>query len=122
MFNSPSANRRLAIRTVTVQGVVATVVALGFLAVGKDAALAAALSGGAVVAGSLLLAWRAMFGPPRAGGDVLARMVSGLLLKWFVVIVALYVGLARLGLPPMPLLVGLGLTLAASFPTHALKS
>ena len=48
-------------------------------------------------------------------------MVSGLLLKWFVVIVALYVGLARLGLPPMPLLVGLGLTLAASFPTHALK-
>jgi hypothetical protein len=122
VFNSPSANRRLAIRTVTVQGVVATVVALGFLAVGKDAALAAALSGGAVVAGSLLLAWRAMFGPPRAGGDVLARMVSGLLLKWFVVIVALYVGLARLGLPPMPLLVGLGLTLAASFPTHALKS
>ena len=31
------------------------------------------------------------------------------------------VGLARLELPPMPLLVGLGLTLAASFPTHALK-
>lgn len=121
MFNSPSANRRLAIRTITVQAVVATVVALGFLAVGRDAALAAALSGGAVVVGSLVLAWRAMFGPPRSGGDVLARMVSGLLLKWFVVIVALYVGLARLGLPPMPLLVGLGLTLAASFPTHALK-
>lgn len=121
MFNSPSANRRLAIRTITVQAVVATVVALGFLAVGRDAALAAALSGGAVVVGSLVLAWRAMFGPPRSGGDVLARMVSGLLLKWFVVIVAIYVGLARLGLPPMPLLVGLGLTLAASFPTHALK-
>lgn len=121
MFNSPSANRRLAIRTITVQAVVATVVALGFLAIGRDAALAAALSGGAVVVGSLVLAWRAMFGPPRSGGDVLARMVSGLLLKWFVVIVALYVGLARLGLPPMPLLVGLGLTLAASFPTHALK-
>lgn len=121
MFNSPSANRRLAIRTITVQAVVATVVALGFLAIGRDAALAAALSGGAVVVGSLVLAWRAMFGPPRSGGDVLARMVSGLLLKWFVVIVAIYVGLARLGLPPMPLLVGLGLTLAASFPTHALK-
>jgi ATP synthase protein I len=121
VFNSPSANRRLAIRTVSVQAVVATLVALGFLAVGRDAALAAALSGGAVVVGSLVLAWRAMFGPPRSGGDVLARMVSGLLLKWFVVIVALYVGLARLELPPMPLLVGLGLTLAASFPTHALK-
>lgn len=121
MFNSPSANRRLAIRTVSVQAVVATLVALGFLAVGRDAALAAALSGGAVVVGSLVLAWRAMFGPPRSGGDVLARMVSGLLLKWFVVIVAFYVGLARLELPPMPLLVGLGLTLAASFPTHALK-
>jgi F0F1-type ATP synthase assembly protein I len=122
VFNSPSANRRLAIRTVTVQAAVATAVALGFLAVGRDAALAAALSGGAVVVGSLVLAWRAMFGPPRSGGDVLARLVSGLLLKWFVVIVALYVGLARLGLPPLPLLVGLGLTLAASFPTHALKS
>jgi len=122
VFNSLGANRRLAIRTVTAQAIVAIAVALGFLAAGRDAALAAGLGGGAVVVGSLVLAWRAMFGPPRPGADVLARMVSGLLLKWFVVIVALYLGLARLGLPPMPLLVGLGLTLAASFPTNALKS
>ena len=116
------ANRRLATRTVTAQAIVALVVALGFLAASPDAALAAGLGGGAVVMGSLVLSWRAMSGPPRPGADVLARMVSGLLLKWFVVIVALYLGLARLGLPPMPLLVGLGLTLAASFPTNALKS
>lgn len=122
MFNSPRANRRLAIRTVALQALVAVVVALGFLAIGREASLAAATGGGAVVLGSLVLAWRAMLGPPRAGGDVLARMVSGLLLKWFVVFAVLYFGLARWHLPPLPLLSGLGLTLVAAFPFHALKS
>jgi ATP synthase protein I len=122
VFNSPSANRRLAIRTVTVQALVATAIALAFLAVGTREALAAALGGGAVSLGSFILGWRAMPGVAWSAGQVLSRMVSGLLLKWFVVVAALYLGLAQWGLPPVPLLCGLVGALLASFPFHAMKS
>lgn len=122
MFNSPSANRRLANRTVKVQVVVAATLAIAFLMVGMQEALAAALGGGAVSLGSFLLGWRAMPDLAWSAGQVLARMVSGLLLKWFVVVAVLYLGLAQWGLPPVPLLCGLVGTLLASFPFHAMKS
>ena len=117
MFNSLDANRRLAIRTIATQGVVASLVAVGFLWVGARESLAAALGGGAVALGSLVLAWRSMFGPVRQAGAVMARMVSGLLLKWFVVAGALFFAMAKLQLPPLPLIVGMIATMAASFVT-----
>ena len=122
MFNSLSANRRLAFHLVAVQAAVAAVVALGFLLQEPRAALAAAVSGGAVALGSLLLAWRSMLGPAYPAGLALSRLVSGLVLKWFVVLGALYLSLAKLGLPPLPLLAGLVATMAASFLTHRSKA
>ena len=122
MFNSLTANRRLAFRTVAVQAAVAVLVALVFLVQDERAALAAAIGGGAVAFGSLLLAWRSMMGPAYSAGLALARIVSGLVLKWFVVLGALYLSLARLGLPPLPLLAGLVATMAASFLTLRLKA
>lgn len=122
MFNSLTANRRLAFRTVAVQAAVAVLVALVFLVQDERAALAAAIGGGAVALGSLLLAWRSMMGPAYSAGLALARIVSGLVLKWFVVLGALYLSLARLGLPPLPLLAGLVATMAASFLTLRLKA
>ena len=107
MFNSLDANRRLATRTVVVQSLVALAVALGFLVVGSREFLAAALGGGAIVMGSLVLAWRSMFGPALPAGAILSRMVSGLLLKWFVVLGVLFVAMAKLAMPPLPLIVGL---------------
>ena len=121
MFNSLSANRRLAFRTVAVQAAVAIVVALGFLLQDPRAALAAGIGGGALALGSLVLAWRSMTGPAYSAGLALARLVSGLVLKWFVVLAALYMSLARWELPPLPLLAGLVATMAASFLTHAIK-
>lgn len=115
MFNSLTANRRLAIRMVAGQAVVATSVALGFLMQDARAAIAAAIGGGAVVLGSLVLSWRSMMGPAYSAGLALARMISGLILKWFVVLGALYLSLARWQLPPVPLLAGLVATMAASF-------
>jgi F0F1-type ATP synthase assembly protein I len=96
-------------------------VALAFLLQGAQAALAAAIGGGAVALGSLVLAWRSMMGPAYSAGLALSRMVSGLILKWFVVLGALYLSLARLGLPPLPLLAGLLAAMAASFLTHRTK-
>jgi hypothetical protein len=105
-----------------VQLAVAAVVAAGFALQDVRSATAAAFGGGAVVAGSALLAWRSLFGPALSAGAALARMVSGLLLKWFVVLGALYVALARLGLPPLPLLSGLAATMFASFLTQGFQA
>jgi len=115
VFNSQSANRRLAFRMVAVQFVVAMLVALLFLAFnGVKESLAAAIGGGAVAAGSLVLAWRSLPPGVASAGLALSRMVSGLLLKWFVVLGAVYVAMAKLALPPIPLLVGLVIGLMAS--------
>ncbi len=118
VFNSLSANRRLAFRMVAVQCGVAMLVALAYLLAqsGREA-LAAAIGGGSVAVGSLVLAWRSL--PPAAAsaGMALSRLVSGLLLKWFVVLGALYLALAKLQLPPLPLLVGLVVVMMASFLT-----
>lgn len=118
VFNSLSANRRLAFRMVAVQFVVAMLVALAFwIAQGDQAALAAAIGGGSVAVGSLAMAWRSL--PPAAAsaGLALSRLISGMLLKWFVVLGALYLAMAKLHLPPLPLLVGLVVALMASFLT-----
>ena len=100
---------------VAVQAVVAMLVALAFwFAQGKPEALAAAIGGGAVALGSLVLALRSLPGTPKSAGWSLSRMVSGLLLKWFVVLGTLYVAMAKLAMPPLPLVVGLALTAMAS--------
>jgi F0F1-type ATP synthase assembly protein I len=122
VFNSLVANRRLAFRLVAVQLAVATVVTSGFALQDARSAIAAAFGGGAVVVGSAVLAWRSLFGPALSAGTALARMVSGLQLKSFVVLGALSVALARLGLPPLPLLSGLAATMFASFLTQGFQA
>ena len=117
-MNSLAANRRLAFRMVAVQAVVAMLVALAFwFAQGKPEALAAAIGGGAVALGSLVLALRSLPGTPKSAGWSLSRMVSGLLLKWFVVLGAAYFAMAKLQLPPPPLILGMMAAMAASFLT-----
>ena len=117
VLNSLVASRRHAYRMVTVQFVVAMLVALAFLALGQREALAAAIGGGAVALGSLILALRSLPSTPKSAGWALSRMVSGLLLKWFVVLGALYIAMAKLLLPPLPMIVALVATMVASFLT-----
>ena len=104
---------------VAAQAVVAMLVALVFwFAQGDREALAAAIGGGAAALGSLVLAWRSLPATPKSAGWSLSRMVSGLLLKWFVVVVAIFVAMAQLKLPPLPLVVGLAASaILASFLT-----
>jgi F0F1-type ATP synthase assembly protein I len=111
VLNSLAANRRLAYRMVIAQAVVAMLVALAFYVL-RDGkwALAAAIGGGAAALGSLVLALRSLPTTPRSAGWSMSRMVSGLLLKWFVVLGLLYIAMAKLALPPLPLVVGLALT------------
>jgi F0F1-type ATP synthase assembly protein I len=108
VLNSLAANRRLAYRMVAVQAVVAMLVALAFLvAQGNKEALAAAIGGGAAALGSLVLAWRSLPSTPKSAGWSISRMVSGLVLKWVVVLGVLFVAMAKLAMPPLPLVVGL---------------
>ena len=52
------------------------------------------------------------FGGGLHGGTIaLARVLGGLALKWLVIVTVLYIALARLGLPPLPLLAGVGAAL-----------
>lgn len=115
VLNSMAASRRLAYRAVAAQIAVATLVVLAFLLQDARAAQAAAVGGGAMVLGSLLLAWRSLATTAPSAGQALAGLLVGIVLKWLVVIGALYLALARFGLPPLPLLAGLVGTLAASF-------
>jgi F0F1-type ATP synthase assembly protein I len=115
VLNSLAANRRLAYRMVAVQAVVAMLVALAFFAAqGTKQALAAAIGGGAVALGSLALAWRSLPSTPKSAGWSISRMVSGLMVKWFVVLGVLYVAMAKLAMPPLPLVVGLAATAMAA--------
>ena len=81
-------------------------VALAFWLQDARAAIAAAMGGGAVVLGSALLALRSFTTVPRPAGLALQGMLVGAALKWMVVLVALYLALARFSLPPAPLLAG----------------
>lgn len=112
MLNSLVAGRRTARRIVIAQGVFTVLVAGGCLMLGPRAALSAAIGGGAVVLGSALMAWRSLGGGMHGGMVALSRLFGGLALKWLVIAAALYIALARLGLPPLPLMAGVGAALA----------
>lgn len=130
MQNSLVAGRRTARRIVLAQALSVVLVAGGCLLLGPRAALSAAVGGGAVVLGSALMAWRSLGGGVQGGIVALGRLLGGLALKWLVIVAALYIALARLGLPPMPLLAGAGAALAGFVvagiamggPTFAFKS
>ena len=122
MLNSVAAGRRQARSVVAYQAAVTLAAALVFLVQGTDAALAALMGGGSVALGSALMAWRAFRGGVSGAGPALMRLFGGLALKWLVVVAALYLALARLALPPLPLLAGLCAALVASLLAFRIKS
>lgn len=102
-----AAGRRLTHRCVLAQLAVAAVLALIFWIQSPAAATAAALGGGAMALGTALAGLRGFSRAAPAAGEALWRLVSGLLLKWLLVLVAVLLGLALWRLPPLPLLAGL---------------
>ena len=107
MQNSIAAGRRLAVRVVAVQFAVTLVLALGFLLQGWRSGLAALSGGGAVALGTGLLALRLFAAGPAPAGLVLWRLIIGNLLKWGVILLSLYLALAKAQLPGMPVIAGL---------------
>ncbi|MFN3841860.1 MAG: hypothetical protein ACK4RW_01170 [Rehaibacterium terrae] len=102
-----AAGKRLTRRCVLAQLAVAAGLGLLFWPWSAPAALAAALGGGVMAAGTAVAGWRGFSRAAPAAGDALWRLVGGLLIKWLVVLLGLLLGLALWLLPPLPLLAGL---------------
>jgi F0F1-type ATP synthase assembly protein I len=109
MVDVLGAGKRLVMRVVLLQAGCAAAVALTFWLFQGAAAAWSGLTGGMIVAiGSGLFGWR-MFTPGIAPAPVLRRaMFAAESLKWFWIVLAVWAAFARLKLPPLPLLTGLG--------------
>lgn len=113
MLNSIAAGRRLAQRSVVLQGAVTLATALACLLSGRDAALGALVGGAAMTLGSALAAWGAFAGGVAGAGIALGRLLLGMAAKWIVVVAGLYVAIALLHLPAVPVIAGAALAAAA---------
>lgn len=122
MQNSIAAGRRLALRVVLAQAGATLLVAAGFLLGGWQSALGVLAGGGVVTLGTAMLAVRMFAAGPTGAGATLGRLIAGNLLKWIVIAAGLYLLLAKVGLPGVPVIAGvLVAALVAPF-TVALKN
>jgi F0F1-type ATP synthase assembly protein I len=94
-------------RAVSIQALVAVLVAAAFLVQSPRSALAAAVAGGAMVAGNALAAVTALGGGIQPAGAAFLRLLLGVLGKWVVVLTIFAVALEVWRLPPLPMLAGL---------------
>ena len=106
MFDPLAAGPRLVRRTVTRQGIAVAALALALLAKGSAWALGAVAGGGAIIVGGALYGALALGGGIAPAVGALARLVLGLLAKWFVVIATLSVAIAVAKLPPLAVIGG----------------
>jgi len=113
VFTFAAEGRRLARRALIWQAAAVAVAALAFLAKGAGWALALALGGAAVAVGGWLSSVIALGGGVNPSMAVLARLMAGMGLKWVVVAGALLLGISLAGLPPLPMVVGVIVALAA---------
>ncbi|WP_082582840.1 hypothetical protein [Frateuria sp. Soil773] len=106
MLNSLASGRRLALRIVMLQLVVAAVVGLAFLTQGRREAMAAAAGATLVALGTALLSARAFAGLGGAG-LAMGRLLAGMILKWIAIVGGLVVILGQFKLPPLAAITGL---------------
>jgi hypothetical protein len=106
VLNSLASGRRLALRIVLLQLVVAVVVGIAFLTQGLRDALAGAAGASIVALGTALLAARTFAGLG-GGGLTMGRLLSGMVLKWMAIIGGLIIILGQYKLPPLAAITGL---------------
>src|SRR5690606_21565674 len=106
VLNPLAAGSRLVRRSITWQVIAVAALALALLAKGPAWALAAVAGGVAVTAGGALYGVHALGGGIAPATGALARMVLGLLAKWFVVVATLFIAIAVVKLPPLAVIGG----------------
>lgn len=86
-----------------------------FLIQNPRAALAAGLGGCLIALGTALMALRVFGGGHRSSASMaLVDLIGGMVLKWLVIFVGLYVLLARWQMPGLAVLAGMGAAMAVN--------
>ena len=112
---TPAATHRLARKTALAQLLAGSVVAALLGArYGLPAAAAATLGALAVALGTFLMGRALLGGGVSTATGALMRLVVGVIAKWVLVLVLCVLAIGVLKLPPLPLLAGLVVALAAS--------
>ncbi|WP_426687354.1 hypothetical protein [Rhodanobacter ginsengiterrae] len=106
LLNSLASGRHIALRIVLLQLLVALLVGLVFLALGPREAVSAAAGATMVALGTALMSAR-FFSGVTGAGQALGRLLTGVLLKWIVIVGGLIVILFQLKLPPLAAITGL---------------
>jgi len=106
VINSLASGRRLALRIVLLQFAVASLVGVVFLALGRREAIAAA-AGATIVALGTALSSARFFSSLGGAGFVLGRWLTGMLLKWIVIVGGLIMIMFQFKLPPLAAVMGL---------------
>ncbi|RDS84089.1 hypothetical protein [Dyella psychrodurans] len=106
MLNSLASGRRLALRLLLWQLVAAVIVGLAFSARGFRWAIAAAAGAAIVALGNALLSAR-LFSQVGGAGFALTRLLTGLVLKWVVIVGGLIAIMGQYKLPPLAAITGL---------------
>lgn len=113
MYDPLQAGHRLARRSAAWQAGTTALLALVFLLQGVAHALSALVGGVSMLAGGAIAARLMVGGGVQASAGVMIRWFAGAIVKWVLVIVLLLLGLAVWRLPPVPMLLGVIVCLAA---------
>ncbi|MFI4959533.1 hypothetical protein B0E47_04495 [Rhodanobacter sp. B05] len=106
MLNNLASGRRLALRIVLLQFAVAVLAGLLFLALGRREAVSAAAGAVLVALGTAAMSAR-MFSNIGGAGLALGRLLTGMFLKWIVIVGGLVMILFQFKLPPLAAVTGL---------------
>ena len=113
MINSVAAARRQAVRAIAWQAMATLLTALACLWQGWKAGAAALVGGAAVLLGGWIAARIGLGGRITGAVPAMARLLAGMLAKWFVLVAVMVIGVVALGLPPLPMLVAAAVSLVA---------
>ncbi len=106
MLNSIASGRRLALRLLLWQLFAAIVVGLAFSVRGFRWAIAGAAGAAIVAVGNALLSTR-LFSRQVGGAEALWRLLTGMVLKWAVIVGGLITIMFQFKLPPLAAITGL---------------
>ena len=106
VINSLASGRRLASRIMLLQFAVAGLLGAAFLALGRPEGIAAA-AGATIVALGTALSSARFFSSLGGAGFVLGRWLTGMLLKWIVIVGGLIMIMFQFKLPPLAAVTGL---------------
>jgi hypothetical protein len=99
------------LRITLLQLAAAVLAGLAFLTLGSREALSAATAGGVVAVGTALMSMR-FFSGLSGAGVVFGRFLTGMVLRWIVIVGGLVVILVQFKLPPLAAITGLAAALA----------